>query len=194
MCGRYSFDAEIDTLISAWKLRQQKIEFEKNPEIRPTNGAPVLFSDGQLRLVRWGFQPSFAKQPFINARGETVTEKPTFKEAFRRRRCILPATGFYEWKEVGKPRKEKHLFQTSDPFLAMAGLWDIFLVDGEKRPCFTIITTAATEQMDGIHDRMPVLLNPEDRLHYLNHQTFTEDDWKRILLQQDTRLSHGAVA
>ena len=97
--------------------------YEKQEEVRPTDRAPVLFSDGQL-LLRWGFH-RHTKAPLINARGETAVEKRTFRNAFLKRRCIVPATGFYEWKKR-EQAKEKHLFQGEEPFLAMAGLWEVF--------------------------------------------------------------------
>lgn len=192
MCGRYSFDAEIDLLIAAWRLQTQSPSYERNTDVRPTQNAPVLLPDGQLRLLRWGFQPAFAKQPLINARSETVMEKPTFREAFSRRRCIIPATGFYEWKTT-EAAKEKHLFETREPFVALAGLWEVFTIDETAIPCFTILTTQASDQMDGIHDRMPVLLSEEQRAVYLDHYRFTKSDWDQIRAQADTRLRHAAV-
>lgn len=188
MCGRYSFETEIGALITAWKLAQQRMVYEKQEEVRPTDRAPVLFSDGQLRLLRWGFSPAYTKAPLINARGETAVEKRTFRNAFLKRRCIVPATGFYEWKKGEGKQKEKHLFQGEEPFLAMAGLWEVFLIDGEETPCFTILTTAATDAMEGIHDRMPVLLQPQERTLYLNHRALSDARWKEMLKQQEIRL------
>lgn len=191
MCGRYSFDAEIDLLIDAWKLQKQTILFDKKEEVRPTDTAPVLLSDGRLRLLRWGFQPHFAKGPLINARSETAAEKPSFMAAFERRRCIVPATGFFEWKDTGQEKKEKHCFRTADSFLALAGLWEVFVINETETPCFTILTTQATDQMDGIHYRMPVLLLPHERKEYLNHTEFTMQRWNEIQKQERVQLMHA---
>lgn len=191
MCGRYSFETEIDALITAYKLQNQEIRYEPKPEIRPTNQAPILLADGNLKPLKWGFTPSFAKSPLINARGETVFEKRTFKEAFQRRRCIVPTTGFYEWGLVeGREKKQKYLFQTESPILSMAGIWEIFPNnEGEDTPCFCILTTASTDQMQGTHDRMPVILAEDEIRKYLNHANFTIDDFQELLLQKRTRLS-----
>lgn len=189
MCGRYSFDTEIDALITAYKLRVQEIEYERKSEIRPTDVAPILFSDGNLRLLRWGFTPSFTKSPLINARGETVTEKKTFRDAFARRRCVVPSSGFYEWGMEGELKKKYHFTNADSPILSMAGLWEMFPdAEGNEQPRFTILTTAATDQMQQTHDRMPVILNGTDIYRYLNHTTYTNEDFKELLKQTSTRL------
>ena len=135
--------------------------------VRRTPGAPSR----ELSLLRWGLVPSWAKDattgsPMINARAETVAEKPTFRTAFRRRRCLIPADGYYEWQKVGA-RKQPYYIRLRDgqPF-AFAGLWEGWRGGGAEgdqplETC-TIITTDANELSRPIHDRMPVILSVED--------------------------------
>jgi putative SOS response-associated peptidase YedK len=110
--------------------------------------------------ARWGLIPSWSKEVkgFINARSETLNEKPSFSESFERRRCLIPADGFYEWKKSGKSR-QPYYFQMKDeePFY-FAGIWDEWRGDRESTTSCAIITTTANEVLETIHDRMPVIL------------------------------------
>lgn len=129
-----------------------------------------------LRLMRWGLVPAWAKEAsighrMINARAETVAEKPSFRRAFESRRCLAPADGFYEWRKLEGSRAKipmRFVLKSREPF-AFAGLWDIWRKpdSGELRS-FTIITTAANELLRPIHDRMPVILRPEDEEKWLD--------------------------
>lgn len=128
-------------------------------------------------LLRWGLVPSWADDPkignrMINARGETVAEKPAFRTAFKRRRCLIPADGYYEWKADGK-RKQPYLIHLRDngPF-GMAGLWESWSPgDGSTLETCTIITTEGNELTRPIHDRMPVVIEPADYGLWLNPDT-----------------------
>jgi len=138
---------------------------------RDTGGAPPMPYDGplsrRLDLLRWGLIPFWAKDPgigarMINARAETVAEKPAFRAAFRRRRCLIPADGFYEWRREG-PRKQPYHFRLPDggPF-AMAGLWERWSPEGaDPIETCTILTTDANDVVRPVHHRMPVILLPE---------------------------------
>lgn len=121
-----------------------------------------------LELMRWGLIPSWAKDPavgfrMINARSETAAEKPSFRSAFRRRRCIIPADGFYEWQKTPSGGKQPFLISSTDqPIMAFAGLWESWDDPGGDELCSTtILTTAANSLMEQIHDRMPVILVDE---------------------------------
>ena len=130
--------------------------------------------DTTLDLIRWGLLPSWAKDrkiawKLINAQAETVDKKPSFKKAFEKRRCLVPVDGFFEWKKIGK-RKQPYMIAMADraPF-TLAGLWENWKDpdSGEWVRTFTIITTDANELVATIHDRMPVVIAPEDRERWL---------------------------
>jgi putative SOS response-associated peptidase YedK len=138
-------------------------EVPPNFNVAPTHQVPVVRDyDGKREgvLMRWGLIPSWAKDKKmaqINARGDTIATKPMFRAAFKKRRCLIVADGYYEWKKVGK-EKQPFLYRTKTPF-AFAGLWEYW--DEEKITSCTIITTDANELASQVHDRMPVLLGPE---------------------------------
>jgi putative SOS response-associated peptidase YedK len=149
--------------------------------------------DLQLRWLRWGLIPAWAKDPkigykLINARAETVAEKPSFRAAFRQRRCLIPADGFYEWQQVEGSRHSHPYFiglQDKRPF-AFAGLYERWeSPDGENFDTCTIVTTAANEVLAPIHDRMPVILSPQKYAQWLD-PGFKEIDCQpcSILIQQ----------
>ena len=175
MCGRYVAATPPDRLAELFGVSDVRAE-----DLGPRwNVAPTLEvyavatgSDGERRLgtFRWGLVPWFAKGPgggakMINARAETVADKPAFRRSLERRRCILPADGFYEWLRTGKERLP-HLFTAADgSVLGFAGLWEVWRPkddpDAEPLRTCTILTTSANATMRPIHDRMPVVLAPE---------------------------------
>lgn len=165
MCGRYALftDEQNKEIIEIIRQVQDKI---KVGEIYPTNPAPVLLADG-VHAYNWGFPHFKGKGVIINARAETAEEKRMFKNCAAERRCVVPSTGFYEWRN-----KQKYHFTLPDNLvLYMAGLYNEFA--GEKR--FVILTTAANTSMEDIHDRMPLVL-PKDSV----------SDW----LESDTAAMH----
>src|SRR5207245_756915 len=127
----------------------------------------------ELANLRWGLVPSWADDPdigyrMINARAETVADKPAFRAAFRQRRCLLLADGFYEWKPVGKHKQPYHFrLRDGKPF-AFAGLWEHWEGDDKRIESFTILTTTANEVVKPVHERMPVLLAPKDFERWLD--------------------------
>jgi len=126
--------------------------------------------DPDVAFYQWGLIPSWSTEPkgFINARAETVLQKPSFSESFERRRCLIPADGFYEWKRSGK-LKQPYYFQLSDEAtFAFAGIWDRWQADGRVILSCAIITTTANELLAGVHDRMPVILDPSSHRLWLN--------------------------
>lgn len=148
----------------------------------------------EVRAMRWGLVPSWAKDPktgfkMINARGETVLEKPAYREAFKRRRCLIPADGFYEWQTEGR-RKTPFRFALADgsPF-AFAGIWERWKQpDGRWLESCSILTTSANDLVRGIHDRMPVIL---DRRHYDAWLTAPPSEAERLC---ELLLPHDAAA
>jgi len=176
MCSRYFLDADGNIIAYTFHVPVHD-RIRKRFNIAPTQEAPVVrAADGGARAVamlRWGLVPSWAKElaigtKMINARSETVEEKPSFRNAFRHRRCIVPATGFFEWQ--GEPgRKQPFAITVSDrPLIAFAGLWESWRPkDGDPVETFTILTTDANAAVAAIHDRMPVILPEADREAWL---------------------------
>jgi putative SOS response-associated peptidase YedK len=150
----------------------QQLIFEPRYNIPPTVDIPVIrFADGKRRLsmMRWGLLPPWTKDPkksplLNNARAETVAEKPSFRSAFKKRRCLIPASGFFEWKKEGQLKQPFYFSRPDDKPLAFAGLWETW---NDIESC-TIITTEANELMAPIHDRMPVVLGDNDYATWLD--------------------------
>jgi putative SOS response-associated peptidase YedK len=177
MCGRYAFNATPAQVAEHFGLAACA-DFVPRFNIPPGTDIPVIrhSPEGQrvLHLLRWGLVPHWAKDPSIgnklnNARGESVAEKPSFREAFKRRRCLIPASGFYEWGAQGKVKQPYYISLKSGELLAMAGLWESWKSpDGEILRTCAIITTGPNALMQAIHDRMPVILAPEHWQAWLN--------------------------
>ncbi|MDQ3653273.1 MAG: SOS response-associated peptidase [Acidobacteriota bacterium] len=185
MCGRFTQSSSFAEIAAALGVAQIVTE-ESRPRynIAPTQDvAAVRETSGEreLRMLRWGLVPAWSKDVeigsrLINARAETVTEKPSFREAFKRRRCLIPSEGFYEWKREGT-RKQPYYFRMKDkrPF-AFAGLWERWEGHGQKviETC-TILTTEANEVLAPVHDRMPVIIAAEHYESWLDpHLSATE--------------------
>lgn len=181
MCGRYSITTPVEGLRQLFRFSGPALNLQPRWNVAPTQQAPVvrLRKDGsrELRMLRWGLVPFWAKDDrggarMINARGETVAEKPAFREAFKARRCLVPADGFYEWETLGAtPSKQPLLFRMADgrPF-AFAGLWERWHPKDGGTPLetFTIVNTAANDIMAQYHDRVPIVLAPEDYATWLD--------------------------
>ena len=166
MCGRYSLIADIGELAGRFEFDGDWDKFESRYNVAPTQEVLTVVGGETRRggFMRWGLIPHWAKDPkigarMINARAETVSEKPAFRDALRRRRCLVPADGFYEWQRVGASKKPMRIVMRSGEPFAFAGLWSVWRdPDGNRIPSCTIITTAANDLLRPIHDRMPVIL------------------------------------
>ncbi len=187
MCGRYTLKTPVEALAERFGIEPAHAASSYN--IAPTQEVAAVLSENGVRaleMLRWGLIPSWADDPqigsrMINARAETVPEKPSFRRAFRSRRCLILADGFYEWRKTGGG-KQPHYIRMEDgsPF-AFAGLWESWKNGREIRSC-AIITTGANELVGEIHDRMPVILHPEDYDLWLNPD-FDEKDPLATLLK-----------
>ncbi|MEQ9225657.1 MAG: SOS response-associated peptidase [Parvibaculum sp.] len=188
MCGRFTITTAPEAMRDLFGYDEQP-NFPPRYNIAPTQPVPiVLFEGGRRRflLVRWGLVPSWAKEMpqslLINARAETIAEKPSFRGAFRHHRALMPADGFYEWKTIGKGAKQPFLIRRRDgkPF-AMAALWDTWMPSGgsELDSC-AIVTTEANETLAPIHHRMPVILDEKDWPRWLDPAA-TEKELKALL-------------
>ncbi|HEX3625931.1 MAG TPA: SOS response-associated peptidase [Verrucomicrobiae bacterium] len=166
MCNRYSLTKKQERLILQ-EYESLDLYFMERFNIAPTQSAPViLIEEGKLvrREMKWGFIPKWSKVPIRNAQFETLDKKPTFKEAFQTRRCLVPATGFYEWQSIGK-RKQPLLFQLQDEQLFFfAGLYSNKAPEGN----FVIVTEAANKFVRDVHNRMPFILGPDDHSKWLD--------------------------
>ncbi|MFC0445511.1 SOS response-associated peptidase [Pseudidiomarina halophila] len=167
MCGRLDIrDHQLMKFVS----EQLGLNFttQTNRDLRPTQQVEIVRYDQELQQLSstWGIQPQWAKRPLINAQAETVATKPTFKAAFKLHRCVVPCSGWYEWKaEAGQSKKTKYLFTHPDeqPFY-MAGLY-FPMTDGENR--LVTLTTAPTPQCLEYHHRMPLLVRPNEVNYWL---------------------------
>jgi putative SOS response-associated peptidase YedK len=176
MCGRYLLAAPLEALATQFQAVMDA-PFPPRYNLAPTSSVPVVKAvpgGRSITLHHWGLIPSWAKDPALggrmaNARGETVADKPSFRSPFRHRRCLIPATGFYEWQARAEGGKQPFLIRpVPGELLAFAGLWDRWEGPGGPLESCTIITTAANTFMAPVHDRMPVLLAPDDYALWLD--------------------------
>jgi putative SOS response-associated peptidase YedK len=171
MCGLYSFRKSPEETRSLFNF-MDKPEFPPRQYVSPGSPIGIVTQDRagrHFRLVRWGFIPGWVKEikpgkPLINARGETVVEKPSFRNAMKRRRCLIPADGFYEWEGDIPGKKKPHYIQRPDQgLMAFAGLWEHWAgADGSELETGVIITTEANPQVGAFHPRSPVIIEPKD--------------------------------
>jgi putative SOS response-associated peptidase YedK len=191
MCGRYVLNAPED-LSERFQLRQLTISLPTTWNAAPTNELPVIIenSDGEheARSMKWGLVPRWAKPGDkksvapINARAETLTEKPMFRNLIKKNRCLVPANGFYEWKNLGDHKQPYFISVPDDPLFAFAGLYDESQTkDGDTIATYTIITTSANELMSQLHDRMPVILNRDDEEEWLDREVSDPAQVQRLL-------------
>ena len=182
MCGRFKLTKKQQEVIDRYNAEVERL-FEELTNASPTQNLPVITNEkpGQIQFFRWGLVPYWAKELTIgnkmfNARAETIREKPSFKIPFQRRRCLVPADGFYEWKKVEGGKKQPYVITLkSEEIFSFAGLWDVWKnPDGNLINSFTIITTSPNSLMEDIHDRMPVILKQEDEKVWLNNNTNAE--------------------
>ena len=168
MCGRFVIDLPLELIATCFGLQDVPV-LPPRYNIAPTQPVPVIRqgADGQrhLDLLRWGLVPSWAKEAragLINARAETVDAKPSFRQAFRQRRCIIPASGFYEWQKAGKKKVPYYLRMADGAPMPFAGIWENWRSpDGQVLESCAILTTAANAAVAPIHERMPVILHPD---------------------------------
>lgn len=172
MCGRFAITLPNDAMAQAFAATPAN-DLPPVPRfnICPTQPVPAVISrDGTRHMgpMRWGFLPHWYKTPtdgplLINARAESIAEKPAFREAVRARRCLIPASGFYEWAIDAQGEKHPwHIAPATGELLAFAGIWQIWKTETQRQVTCAIVTCAATPQMAELHHRMPVIIAPED--------------------------------
>jgi putative SOS response-associated peptidase YedK len=179
MCGLYSFKRAPEEARGLFNYIETP-DFPPRPYVTP--GGPIAIvrqsHDGirHFALVRWGFVPSWAKEvqpgkPLINARSETILEKPSFRNAIRRRRCLIPADGFYEWEgDVPGKKQPYYIHRPDHGLMAFGGIWEHWMgPDGSELETAAIITTVANALVETIHPRSPLIIHPQDFAIWLDH-------------------------
>lgn len=195
MCGRFAL-AHPPSVLQEWYAAVLMPAFNAHYNIAPGSNIIAVRSTEEGRsgtLMRWGFIPAWAKDPGVmpmlnNARGETVAEKPMFRQAFRRRRCLIPASGFYEWKTVPgqKSRQPFYISYKDGSPMSFAGLWENARAeDGTRIDTCIIITTQANEVLEPIHQRMPVLLEQEDWDTWLSLEPLADELLMELIAPSD---------
>ncbi len=193
MCGRFSL-TDIDDIFSRFGVIISKDINEKitpHYNIAPTQKIPVIYKDknqeNRIEFMRWGLVPYWTKDPkigykMINARAETLTQKPSFKHLLNSKRCLVPSSGFYEWKRIDKRKVPYYIGIKNTKIFSFAGLYDNWKdSDGNELKTFTIITTNSNDTLKPIHNRMPVILEQEFEEDWLDVKTHDFDSLKQKL-------------
>ena len=181
MCGRYNIVTDADALVAFFEiaiLDMSPQDFRNNYNAAPSQSLPVVRqteAGRELSALRWGLVPFWAKDlkiayKTINARSETIATKPALRAAFKKRRCLVPASGYIEWKQERKGKQPYNICLKDRGLFAFAGLWEHWEGENETLETFTIATTTASDQIKEIHDRMPVIVPKQD------YRTWLESD------------------
>lgn len=192
MCGRYTLAAGTPELVEAFDVPLPDFDWAPRYNLAPGQEVPVVAEDRHGRrigMLTWGFVPGWTDEPgkpLINARSESVLRRPAFREAFERHRCLVPADGFYEWKHEGGAKLPFWIHPSRGGLVSFAGIWDRWSRAGrEPRNTFAILTMPASGEVAGIHDRMPVVIDAEDRAEWLDRGT---DGSAALALLREGRL------
>ncbi len=204
MCGRFALFAPGQEVGAQFAVA---IDHDLAPRynIAPTQPVAAVRLDGktgarELTYFHWGLIPSWAKDPkigsrMINARSETAAEKPSFRAAFKRRRCLIPASGFYEWQKIGQGKQPVFIRGANEQLLGLAGLWEIWhSSDGSVVESCTILTTEPNELLAPIHNRMPVIVAPQDYSMWLDPGDYPEEGLHLLRPYQEEALEAYPVS
>lgn len=190
MCGRFVLVTDLKIIQKNFNVQEVFCQYQPSWNIAPSQLIPAIINyDGKKLLVcfRWGLIPSWSKDPSIaekmfNARAETVDQKPSFRDAFKKRRCLIVADGFYEWKKEGNKKIPLYYHLKSGRPFGFAGLYETWLSPDQKEiSTCTIITTAANELISPVHDRMPVILSGDQERAWLGSNASDVAALKSIL-------------
>lgn len=194
MCGRYTLIKKAEEIEKRFHVQVEQDSLQATYNAAPTQLLPVISNDNPqiAAYYKWGLIPFWAKDTaignkMINARAETLPEKPAFKKSLQRKRCLVIADGFYEWQKNGKAKQPYRITLKDESLFAFAGLWDEWKDEqGHSIRSFTIITTDPNQLMSSIHDRMPVILHPSAEQEWLADELKPEEALK-ILQPYDAR-------
>jgi putative SOS response-associated peptidase YedK len=182
MCGRFGLEYGSD-FYPRFLLKNLLPPFPTNLNISPSTQVPIIYRRGGeniLESMKWGLIPFWSKDPKIgnkmfNARIETIREKPSFKKSFQNKRCLVPASNFYEWKDEDGKKIPYSFTLPGEKYFAMAGIYEIWTApDGSITPTFTILTTQPNDYVKPIHDRMPVILDKDEEAGWLSENSDSE--------------------
>lgn len=182
MCGRFTLTTTPDVMAQQFQLTTITASLSPRYNIAPSQSVAIITNSqpDHLQPVQWGLIPKWAKDPLIgnklvNARSESAFEKPSFKSALKMRRCLIPTSGFYEWKTVGGKKHPMFIYLEDAPLFAFAGLWETWENpnSGATVLSCSILTTEANDDIASIHHRMPVIVAPDDYATWLNADELT---------------------
>lgn len=181
MCGRYTLHTT-DELEDRYRVQVSEA-IDPNYNVAPSQTMPVITENG-LEMMRWGLIPKWAKDEkmgykLINARSESVFEKPMWKGLIKKQRCLIPANGFYEWQKEGSKKQPFYIHFPDERIFSFAGLWETWNHNGKEWDTYSILTTRPNNEMESIHDRMPVILHKEDEDQWMAAET--EEDITALL-------------
>jgi len=189
MCGRFVLLTDLSRIVRSFDIKEVASNYHTDSNISPGRMIAAVIHDNINRLVdfKWGLIPAWSKDPaignkMINARAETVSEKPSFRQAFRKSRCLIVADGFYEWKqEAGRKTPMRFYLKSGEPF-GLAGLYETWISPAKDRiDTCTIITTDANELVASVHDRMPVIVSKEKEASWINPECQDQKELLAIL-------------
>lgn len=202
MCGRYSQVYSFEQLEQQLQIPlSSAVSIPANYNVAPTQEAMVLTNDepNMLQAFRWGLIPHWSRDSkqgarLINARREGIATKPSFRIPIRQRRCLVFADSFYEWRRSGQQKLPYRILRTNDELLVMAGIWDIWEKSGQPVRTFSIVTTEPNAEMEGIHNRMPVLLLNVDMQQRWLQDLPLEDTLELLQTPPDNVLKYYRVS
>ena len=200
MCGRFTLHHATEEITQRFNIDDFTLSFQPRYNIAPTQPVAAVLQNKSRTLepLQWGLVPFWAKDPkignrMINARAETVAEKPAFRAALKYRRCLIPTSGYYEWRKIDDERLPTYIHRADSAPFAFAGLWEEWHApEGDLLHTCTIITTEASDQLSAIHHRMPVIFNPEQEGIWLDPDLQDGRDLLELLRQtsSDELTSH----
>lgn len=194
MCGRYTLHVKADQLAKRYNIARMPHGTRENFNVAPGQTMPVIVEQGgerQLELMQWGLIPFWAKDPkigykLINARDDMIFDKPMWRSVILRKRCLIPADGFYEWQKIADGKKECkqpfYIHPKQIELFSFAGVWETWKdASGIEHKTYSIITTEPNKEMAAIHNRMPVILHPEDEPKWLESSRVTRSSVEPLL-------------
>jgi len=191
MCGRYTITVTIEEMLARYFAENVISPYQPRYNVAPGQLVPAVINDGsrnRIGLLKWGLVPPWAEDAkignkMINARAETIEERPAFRNAYLSKRCLLPADGFYEWQRSAGGKKPMRITLKGGGLFSLAGLYETWVSPaGEKWHTCTVLTTAPNRLMADIHDRMPVILKPEDEALWLDRRVREPASLKHLLV------------
>lgn len=205
MCGRFVLQAELSRIVESFDIQEVACHYRPSNNIFPGQHIIAVVHDTMNRLVefKWGLIPSWSKDPsignrMINARAETAAEKPVFRQAFKKRRCLIVADGFYEWQKVGKAKKPLYFSLKSGGPFGFAGLHETWTSpDQQQLHTCTIITTEANRFIEPIHDRMPVIVPKDLEMKWIDPENQNHQELMSVLkpyLSEEMDMSEVTIS